>query len=65
MPSVSERTIYRRMERYGLRALDFYNISDVELDRHVMESRKARKIFLFVEYKYFFTKKEAPKYKRV
>ena len=37
MPSVSERTIYRRMERYRLRALNFSNISDDELDPHVME----------------------------
>ena len=46
--SVSERTIYRRMERYVLRALNFSNISDDELDRHVTE---AAKDFLFVENK--------------
>ena len=40
MLSVSERTIYRRMERYGLRALNFSNISDDELDRHVTEVSK-------------------------
>ena len=37
MLSVSERTIYRRMERYGLRALNFSNISDDELYQHVAE----------------------------
>ena len=40
MLSVSERTIYRRMERYGLKALNFSNISDDELDRHVTEAAK-------------------------
>ena len=40
MLSVSERTIYRRMERYGLRALNFINISDDELDQHVTEAAK-------------------------
>ena len=40
MLSVSERTIYRRMERYGLRALNFSNISDDELDQHVTEAAK-------------------------
>ena len=45
---MSERTIYRRMERYVLRALNFSNISDDELDRHVTE---AAKDFLFVENK--------------
>ena len=40
MLSVSERTIYRRMERYGLRALNFSNIYDDELDRQVTEAAK-------------------------
>ena len=40
MLSVSERTIYCRMERYGLKALNFSNISDDELDRHVTEAAK-------------------------
>ena len=40
MLSVSERTNYRRMERYGLRALNFINISDDELDQHVTEAAK-------------------------
>jgi len=40
MLSVSERTIYRRMERYGLSALNFSNISDDELDQHVAEASK-------------------------
>ena len=35
MLSVSERTVYRRMERYGLRSLNFSNISDDDLDRHI------------------------------
>ena len=34
------RTIYRRMERCGLRALNFSNISDDELDRNVTEAAK-------------------------
>ena len=40
MLSVSEVTIYRRMERYDLRALNFSNISDDELDQHVTEASK-------------------------
>ena len=40
MLSFSERTVYRRMERYGLRALNFSNISDDELDLHVTEAAK-------------------------
>ena len=35
-----ERTIYCRMERCGLRALNFSNISDDELDRNVTEAAK-------------------------
>ena len=35
-----EGTIYRRMERCGLRALNFRNISDDELDRHLTEATK-------------------------
>ena len=50
MLSVSKRIIYRRMERYRLRALNFSNISDDELDRHMTEAGK--NIFLFVENKY-------------
>ena len=54
-----EITIYRRMERCGLRALNFSNISDDEF----WTWRKRLKIFLFVENKcwIFFTKKEASK----
>ena len=54
-----EITIYRWMERCGLRALNFSNISDDEF----WTWRKWRKIFLFVENKcwIFFTKKEASK----
>ena len=37
MLSVSERTIYRRMEKYGLRSHNFSNISDDDLDRHVRQ----------------------------
>ena len=40
MLSVCERTNYRGMERYGLRALNFINISDDELDQHVTEAAK-------------------------
>lgn len=39
MLSVSERTIYRRMQNYGLSSLDFTDISDEELDRHMEISR--------------------------
>ena len=46
MFSVNKRTIYRGMERYGLKALNFSSISDDELDRHVTEA--AKNIFLFV-----------------
>ena len=35
-----ERTIYRRMERCGLRTLNSSNISDDELDRNVTETAK-------------------------
>ena len=35
--SVSESTIYRRMRSYNLSKLDFSNISDAELDRHLAE----------------------------
>ena len=35
--SVSESTIYRRMRSYNLSKLDFSNISDGELDRHLVE----------------------------
>lgn len=38
--SVSERTIYRRMERYGLRSLNFSDISDDELDHHITQLSK-------------------------
>ena len=40
MLSGSERTIYCRMERYGLEALNLSNISDDELDCHVTEVSK-------------------------
>ena len=40
MLSVSERTIYRRMEKYGLRSHIFSNISDDDLDRHVRQVSK-------------------------
>lgn len=40
MLSVSERTVYRIMERYGLRALNFSNISDDELDRVLTKAAK-------------------------
>ena len=40
MLSVSERTIYRRMEKYGLRSHNFSNISDNDLDRHVRQVSK-------------------------
>ena len=42
MLSVSKRTLYRRMKRYWLRALNFSNISDDELDR---TWRKRPKVF--------------------
>lgn len=41
--SGSERTIYRTMERYRLRALKFSNISNGALDCHVKESFFSRK----------------------
>ena len=60
-PSVSQKNyrIYRRMERCGLRALNFSNIFDDEFGTW----RKWWKISLFVENKcwIFFTKKEASK----
>ena len=37
MLSVSERTVYRRMEKYGLRSLNFSNIADDDLDRNVRQ----------------------------
>ena len=40
MLSVSERTIYHRMEKYGLRSHNFSNISDDDLDRHVRQVSK-------------------------
>ena len=40
MLSVSERTVYRRMERYGLRSLNFSNISDDDLDGHKRQLSK-------------------------
>ena len=46
--SVKEQ-IYRKMERYRFGALNFSNIRDDELDRHVTEAAKF--IFLFVENK--------------
>ena len=35
--SVSERTIYLRMERYGLTSHNFSNISDDQLDHYISE----------------------------
>lgn len=35
--SVSESTIYRRMQSYGLSSLDFSDISDKDLDNHMTE----------------------------
>ena len=35
--SVSERTVYCRIERYRLRSLNFSNISDDDLDRNVRQ----------------------------
>lgn len=40
MLSVSERTIYRRMQSYGLSSLDFSDIRDDELDRHTADLSK-------------------------
>ncbi|KAJ7380779.1 hypothetical protein OS493_007159 [Desmophyllum pertusum] len=40
MLSVSESTIYRRMQSYGLSSQDFSDISDGELDRHITELSK-------------------------
>ena len=40
MLSVSERTVYRRMERYGLGSLNFSNISDDDLDGHKRQLSK-------------------------
>ena len=37
MLSVSERTVYRRMEKYGVRSLNFSNIADDDLDRNVRQ----------------------------
>ena len=37
MLSVSESTIYRRMQTYGLSSLDFGDISDEDLDYHMTE----------------------------
>ena len=37
MLSVSESTIYRRMQAYGLSSLDFSDISDEDLDYHMSE----------------------------
>ena len=37
MLSVSERTVYRRMEKYGLRSLNFSNIADDDLDCNVRQ----------------------------
>ena len=51
-----ERTIYRRMERCRLRALNSRNISDDELDRNVTETAKDEN-----KCWNFFTKKEASK----
>ena len=38
--SVSESTIYRRMQSYGLSSLDFSDISDKDLDHHITELSK-------------------------
>ena len=46
MLSVSKRTIYRRMDRYGLRALNFSNISDDKLDRSARDG-SGKKYFPF------------------
>jgi len=40
MLSVSESTIYRRMQTYGLSSLDFSDISDEDLDYHMTELSK-------------------------
>ena len=40
MLSVSESTIYRRMQSYGLSSQDFSNVSDEELDNHITELSK-------------------------
>ena len=51
-----KRTIYRRMERCWLRALNSSNISDDELDQNVTETAKDEN-----KCWNFFTKKEASK----
>ena len=40
MLSVSESTIYRRMQSYGLSSLDFSDICDKDLDHHITELSK-------------------------
>ena len=40
MLSVSESTVYRRMRSFGLSALDFSDICDEQLDRHLSELSK-------------------------
>ncbi|KAJ7386861.1 hypothetical protein OS493_006894 [Desmophyllum pertusum] len=40
MLTVSESTIYRRMQSYGLSSQDFSDISNGELDRHITELSK-------------------------
>ena len=62
MLSVSESTIYRRMQSYGLSSRDFSDVSDEELDNHITELCKD---FHFVgkECLNFFSKKEALKCK--
>ena len=40
MLSVSERTVYCRMERYELRSLNFSNIPDDDLDSHIKQLPK-------------------------
>ena len=37
---LNEKTIYHRIERYGVRTLNFSKISDDELDQHVTEAAK-------------------------
>ena len=56
-----KKTIYRRMERYGLRALNVSNISDDELERYVTETGKTYFPFCGEQILKFPHKKETSK----